>query len=147
MYAAWIEDCVVQRVSLHDGVVLGFADYNEVVISRPLRLTLPAVGEFPVEMVLIDPDRVAVYERPLFDLAGTVCTSAWYGDDGALHLGFSAGHRIDVDAEADATAWECTANITAIWRVCPVGGFGWFATICPRTPASIPRSGDAGGGA
>ncbi|MEZ0367193.1 DUF6188 family protein [Mycobacterium sp. pUA109] len=106
MYAAWIEDCVVQRVSLHDGVVLGFADYNEVVISRPLRLTLPAVGEFPVEMVLIDPDRVAVYERPLFDLAGTVCTSAWYGDDGALHLGFSAGHRIDVDAEADATAWE-----------------------------------------
>ncbi|RAV00118.1 DUF6188 family protein [Mycolicibacter senuensis] len=106
MYTAWIEDCVVHRVSLHDGVMLGFSGYNEVVIARPLRLTLPAVGKFPVEEVLVDPDRVTECERPLFDLAGTVCTIARCGEDGVLHLVFSDGHRIDVDADAHATAWE-----------------------------------------
>lgn len=106
MYSQWIEDCVVQRVSMHEGLVLDLDDYNELVISRPLRLTLPATGDFPAEEVLIDPERIAEHERPLLDLAGAVCTQAWYGDDGALHLGFSRGHRIDVDADAHATAWE-----------------------------------------
>ncbi|ORB66216.1 DUF6188 family protein [Mycolicibacterium tusciae] len=106
MYSQWIEDCVVQRMSLHDGLVLDLDDYNELVISCPLRLTLPATGDFPAEEVLIDPYRVAEHERPLLDLAGAVCTHACYGDDGALHLGFSRGHRIDVDADAHATAWE-----------------------------------------
>ena len=105
MYTQWIEDCVVQRVSLRDGLVLDLDGYSERVISRPLRLTLPPVGDFPAEQVLIDPNRVAVHERPLLDLAGAVCTHARYGDDGALHLGFSRGHRIDVEADAHATAW------------------------------------------
>lgn len=106
MSTQWIEDCVVQRVSLRDGLVLDLDGYSELVISRPLRLTLPPVGDFPAEQVLIDPNRVAVHERPLLDLAGAVCTHARYGDDGALHLGFSRGHRIDVEADAHATAWE-----------------------------------------
>jgi len=106
MHTQWIEGCVVQRMSLHDGLVLDLDDYNEVVISRPLRLTLPATGDFPAEEVLIDPGQVNAHERPLLDLAGSVCTRACYGDDGALHLGFSRGHHIDVDADADATAWE-----------------------------------------
>ena len=86
MFTQWIEDCVVQRVSLRDGLVLDLDGYSELVISRPLRLTLPPVGDFPAEQVLIDPNRVAVHERPLLDLAGAVCTHARYGDDGALSL-------------------------------------------------------------
>lgn len=107
MYDQWIEGCVVKRMSLEDGLVLDLDDYNELVISRPLRLTLPATADFPAEEVLlVDPDRVAEHVRPLLDLPGAVCTRACYGDDGALHLGFSRGHRIDVDADAHATAWE-----------------------------------------
>lgn len=64
MFTQWIEDCVVQRVSLRDGLVLDLDGYSELVISRPLRLTLPPVGDFPAEQVLIDPNRVAVHERP-----------------------------------------------------------------------------------
>lgn len=51
MYTQWIEDCVVQRVSVRDGLVLDLDDYNEVVISRPLLLTLPAADRFPAEAV------------------------------------------------------------------------------------------------
>lgn len=100
MYTQWIEDCVVQRVSVRDGLVLDLDDYNEIVISRPLILTLPAVDRFPVEAVLIDPLRISVYERPLLNLAGAVCTQAWSDDEGGLHLSFSRGHRIDVDPDA-----------------------------------------------
>jgi hypothetical protein len=106
MYTQWIEDCVVQRVSVRDGLVLDLDDYNEIVISRPLILTLPAVDRFPVEAVLIDPLRISVYERPLLNLAGAVCTQAWSDDEGGLHLSFSRGHRIDVDPDAEETAWE-----------------------------------------
>ncbi|MBU8813814.1 hypothetical protein KL953_33650 [Mycolicibacterium goodii] len=106
MYTQWIEDCVVQRVSIRDGLVLDLDDYNEIVISRPLTLTLPAVDRFPVEAVLIDPLRISVYERPLLNLAGAVCTRAWSDDEGGLHLSFSRGHRIDVDPDAEETAWE-----------------------------------------
>ena len=44
MFTQWIEDCVVQRVSLRDGLVLDLDGYSELVISRPLRLTLPPIG-------------------------------------------------------------------------------------------------------
>ena len=101
MYTQWIENLVVQRLSLRGGLVLDFDDYNEIVISRPLILTLPAVDRFPVEAVLIDPLRISVYERPLLNLAGAVCTQAWSDDEGGLHLSFSRGHRIDVDPDAD----------------------------------------------
>ena len=106
MYTQWIENLVVQRLSIRGGLVLDFDDYNEIVISCPLLLTLPAVGTYPIEAVRIDPLRIATHERPLLNLAGAVCTQAWSGDDGGLHLGFSRGHRIDVDPDAEQTAWE-----------------------------------------
>ena len=97
MYTQWIENCVVQRVSVRDGLVLDLDDYNEIVISCPLLLTLPAVDPYPAEAVRIDPLKIATDERPLLNLAGAVCTQAWSGDDGGLHLRFSRGHSIDVD--------------------------------------------------
>ncbi|QNJ89939.1 hypothetical protein HZU40_00275 (plasmid) [Mycolicibacterium fluoranthenivorans] len=106
MLNQWIEDCMVQRVSLHDGLVLDFEDYNELVISGRLRLTLPPVGPYPEEDVLIDPNHVEQHERPLLDLAGSVCTGAWCADNGTLHLRFSRGHRIQVDADPHAASWE-----------------------------------------
>ncbi|ASW93917.1 DUF6188 family protein [Mycobacterium intracellulare] len=106
MPAQWIEQCTVQRVSLQGGLVLDLDDYSELVISRPMRLTLPAVGAWPEEEVLTDPAHLSPEERTLLDLAGAVCTRAWFDDDGSLHLGFSRGHRIDVLPDAAATAWE-----------------------------------------
>jgi hypothetical protein len=102
----WIEGCGVQRLSLRDGLVLDFDDYNELVIARPLRLTLPAVGDQPAEDVLIDPSNVPNHERPLLDFAGATCTRAACDNDGTLHLKFSSGHLIEVSADEDATAWE-----------------------------------------
>jgi Family of unknown function (DUF6188) len=106
MLTQWIEKCTVQRVSLRGGLVLNLDDYNELVISRPLRLTLPPIGGYPEESVVIDPAHVPVQHRPLLDLAGAVCTEAWCGDEGTLHLNFSRGHRIDVEPDDAATAWE-----------------------------------------
>ena len=106
MYTQWIENLVVQRLSLHGGLVLDFDDYNEIVISCPLLLTLPATETFPVESVRIDPLRITLGERPLLNFAGAVRTKAWSDDDVGLHLSFSRGHRIDVDPDAEQTAWE-----------------------------------------
>ena len=69
MYTQWIENCVVQRVSVRDGLVLDLDDYNEIVISCPLLLTLPAVDPYPAEAVRIDPLKIATNERPLLNLA------------------------------------------------------------------------------
>ncbi len=106
MLTQWIEQCTVYRMSLRGGLVLDFDDDNELVISRPLRLTLPPIDGYPEEEVRIDPANISDEERPLLDLAGAVCTAARYDDDGALHLGFSRGHRIDVDPADDNTSWE-----------------------------------------
>jgi hypothetical protein len=102
----WIEGCAVQRVSLEDGLVLDFDDYNELVISRGLRLVLPTVDKYPTEDVLINPNDVPDVQRPLLDFAGAVCTHAEYDSDGTLHLKFASGHEIEVRADKDATAWE-----------------------------------------
>lgn len=106
MPTLWIEHCTLQRMAVHDGLVLDLTDYNELVISRPLRLTLPAAGDFPAEDVVIDPANVAAHQRPLLDLAGSVCIEAWCADDGALHLRFSRGHVIEVAADPHASTWE-----------------------------------------
>lgn len=106
MLKQWIEHCTVQWVSLHDGLVLNFDDFNELVIAGHLRLTLPPAGAHPSEEVVIDPTAVADHERPLFDLAGSTCTEAWCADNGTLHLRFSRGHCIDVDADPHGAAWE-----------------------------------------
>jgi hypothetical protein len=106
MIEHWLEGCAVQRIMFRDGLVLYFDDYNELVISVPMRLTLPATDTSPVEVVSIDPKDVAVEERPLFDFSGAICTSVTWYDTGDLHLEFSDGHRIDVPPDRRATAWE-----------------------------------------
>lgn len=106
MVNQWIDGRIVQRVSLTDGLVLNLDEYNELVISTPLRLTVPPVGDYPVEVVAIDPGDVPVSQRPLLDLAGSTCTRAVCDEDGHLHLEFSSGHRIDVAGDEHRTAWE-----------------------------------------
>jgi hypothetical protein len=106
MIEHWLEGCALQRIMFRDGLVLNFEDYNELVISVPLRLTLPATDTSPVEVVAIDPNDAAVEERPLFDFSGTTCTNVVWYDTGDLHLEFSDGHRIDVSPDDRLTAWE-----------------------------------------
>lgn len=69
MTEQWLEGCAVQRIMFRDGLVLNFDDYNELVISVPLQLTLPAIETSPAEVVAIDPNDPADHERPLFDFA------------------------------------------------------------------------------
>ncbi len=106
MHTQWIEQRTVQRVSLREGLVLSLDDYNELVIARPMRLTLPAIGSHPSEEVLIDPARVSAQERPLLDLAGAVCTRAWCDDEGGAAFGLlpRALHRCR--SRQHETAWE-----------------------------------------
>lgn len=102
----WIQGCTVQRIMFRDGLVLNLEDYNELVISAPLRLTLPATPTAPSEVVSIDPNDPAEQERPLFDFAGAKCTEVLWDDAGDLHLEFSDGHQIDVPPDEIVTAWE-----------------------------------------
>jgi Family of unknown function (DUF6188) len=106
MIEHWLEGCAVQRIMFRDGLVLNFEDYNELVISVPMRLTLPATDSLPVEVVAVDPHDATVEERPLFDFSGTTCTSLTWYDTGDLHLEFSDGHQIDVPPDRHGTAWE-----------------------------------------
>lgn len=109
MSEQWIQGCLVQRITFRDGLVLNLDDYNELVISVPLELTLPAIGtddSGASEVVFLDPRALRNEVRPLFDFAGQRCTHADWEADGTLHLGFSDGHRIDVEPDADRTAWE-----------------------------------------
>ena len=102
----WIEGCEVLRIMFRDGLVINFDEYNELVISVPLRLTLPPVGAFPVEVVRIDPQEIRDEERPLFDISGATCTHAAWDENGDLHLEFSDGHKIDVPHSEHNAAWE-----------------------------------------
>jgi hypothetical protein len=106
MVHQWIEGRVVQRVSLKDGLVLNLDEYNELVISGPLRLAVPPAGDYPVEVVAIDPCDMSAAQRPLLNLAGSMCTRAVCDEDGHLHLEFSSGHQIDVAGDEHLTAWE-----------------------------------------
>lgn len=102
----WIQGCAVQRIMFRDGLVLNFDDDNELVITAPMRLTLPAIASAPLEVVSIDPYDLAVQERPLFDFAGATCTDVMWDDSGDLHVDFSDGHGIDVPPHESRTAWE-----------------------------------------
>jgi hypothetical protein len=106
MLEQWLEGCALQRIMFRDGLVLNFADYNELVITVPMRLTLPAIETSPAEAITIDPNDAADQERPLFDFAGAKCIGAVWYDTGDLHLEFSDGHKIDVPPSENATAWE-----------------------------------------
>ena len=85
----WLDGCAVQRIMFRDGLVLNFEDYNELVITAPMRLTLPAIETSPAEVIAIDPNDTADQLRPLFDFSGSTCTGAVCYDTGDLHLEFS----------------------------------------------------------
>jgi hypothetical protein len=102
----WIAGCVVQRIMFRDGLVVNLDDYNELVIQVPMLLTVPPVGDYPSEVVPIDPMAVRAEERPLFDLSGEMCLYADWNKEGDLHLEFSDGHVIDVPHDDHRTAWE-----------------------------------------
>lgn len=102
----WLEGCAVQRIMFRDGLVLNFEDYNELVITAPMRLTLPAIETSPAEVIAIDPNDPADQLRPLFDFSGSKCTGAVWYDTGDLHLEFSDDHKIDVPPNDTVTAWE-----------------------------------------
>jgi Family of unknown function (DUF6188) len=106
MIEHWLEGCAVQRIMFRDGLVLNFDDDNELVITVPMRLTLPAIATAPAEVVAIDPNDPADQERPLFDFSGQKCTEVVWFDTGDLHLEFADGHQIDVPPDDHVTAWE-----------------------------------------
>lgn len=106
MIEHWLEGCALQRIMFRDGLVLNFDDDNELVISVPMRLTLPAIATAPAEVVAIDPNDPADQERALFDFSGRNCTGLDWFDTGDLHLEFSDGHKVDVPPDDDVTAWE-----------------------------------------
>ena len=54
MSEPWIRGCVVQRIRFRGGLVLNLDD-NELVITVPFYLTLPATDRDDEEAVLIDP--------------------------------------------------------------------------------------------
>ncbi|ORV18463.1 DUF6188 family protein [Mycobacterium celatum] len=117
----WIQGCMVQRIMFRDGLVLNLEDYNELVISAPLRLTLPATPTAPSGVVFIDPNDPAEQERPLFDFAGATCTEVRWDDAGDLHLEFSDGHQIDVSPDENVTAWELYGKYHG-YAACLAGG-------------------------
>ena len=102
----WLQNCVLDRISFRDGLVLDFGDHNELVIFVPLRLTLPAMDTLPAEVVTIDPYDAPPSERPVFDFAGSTCTGVVWDDDGHLRVKFSSGNQIDVSPDERVTAWE-----------------------------------------
>jgi len=110
MTEQWIQGHVLQRITFREGLVLNLDDYNELVISVPLDLTLPQVGDVTgsgaAEVVTIDPTAMRNEQKPLFDFAGTTCTHADWDTDGSLHLQFSGGQHIDVRSDDVHTAWE-----------------------------------------
>ena len=105
MTEPWIRGCVVQRIMFRDGLVLSLDD-NELVISVPFVLTLPATETDAEEAVRIDPKAIRDVERALFDFAGSTCTHASWDEDGSLHVRFSDGHEIHAHSDDNRTAWE-----------------------------------------
>ncbi len=110
MTEQWIQGHVLQRIAFRDGLVLNLDDYNELVISVPLDLTLPQLaglaGAGEPEVVTIDPIAVRNEQKPLFDFAGATCTHADWDANGSLHLAFSGGQHIDVHSDDARTSWE-----------------------------------------
>ncbi|MDI3312904.1 MAG: DUF6188 family protein [Mycobacterium sp.] len=121
MLHRWIEGHAVQRIALRDGLVLNLDDYNQLVISGSLRLTLPPAELHPAEQVLIDPRNLSGWQRALLDFAGATCTRATCAENGHLHLEFSSGHQIDVGGDAHRIAWELYGKYRG-YAVCLPGG-------------------------
>lgn len=109
MTEQWIEGRTLQRIMFRDGLVLNLDEYNELVISVPMELTLPELAggaRGSAEVVTINPTAVRNEQKPLFDFAGSTCTHAEWDEDGSLHLQFSGGQHIDVPSDDAHTSWE-----------------------------------------
>jgi hypothetical protein len=115
--------CPVRRIGLNGGLVLNLEDSNELVTSRPLRLSLPVLGTHPAEDVMIDLDDVPNHLPPLLNFSGSVCTQSSCDDDGTLHVELSNGHRITVDADEDFTTWELYGKHHGYMACLPHGRF------------------------
>lgn len=118
MYTQWIEQCTVQRVSLHEGLVVDLDDHNQLVISRPMRLTLPPAAGWPEEEVLIDPINLSAEERPLLTwpersarVPGATTTVRCICVSPAATASMSTRMRRRLRGSSMASA-------TATWRVC-----------------------------
>jgi hypothetical protein len=120
MTEPWIRGCVVQRIMFRDGLVLNLDD-NELVITAPFYLTLPATRKDAEEAVRIDPKAVRTELRPLFDFAGSTCTHASWDEDGSLHLRFSDGHEIHAHSDEQHTAWELYGKLHGYAACLPRG--------------------------
>jgi hypothetical protein len=121
MTEPWIQGCEVQRINFRNGLVLNLDDYNELVISVPFHLRLPAAGSNHEEVVLVDPTAVRNELRPLFDFSGQTCTHAAWDEEGSLHLQFSDGHEIHVHSDDHLTAWELYGKLHGYAACLPHG--------------------------
>ncbi|CAN7437068.1 DUF6188 family protein [Mycolicibacterium frederiksbergense] len=124
MTEQWIQGRTLQRIMFRDGLVLNLDEYNELVISAPLELTLPDIAGAPSgasEVVTIDPTAVRNEQKPLFDFAGTTCTHADWDEDGSLHLQFSGGQHIDVPSDDAHTSWELYGKLHGYAACLPHG--------------------------
>jgi hypothetical protein len=117
----WLQDSVVVQIGFRGGFGLDFSGDNQLLISAPLRLTVPATDTLPAEVFTIDPYETSRWERPLFDFAGSTCTDVVWDDHGDLHLTFSSGHEIDVSPDEHVPAWELFAGFRG-YAVCLPGG-------------------------
>jgi hypothetical protein len=102
--------CVLDNISFRGGLALDLRGNNQLLISGRLDLTVPARGEWPEEVLTIDPYATSRWERPLFDFAGSTCEGVVWDGNGQLHMKFSSGHRIDVSADEHIPAWELFAE-------------------------------------
>ena len=133
MTEQWIRGRTLQRIMFRDGLVLNLDEYNELVISVPMDLTLPDLGGQATEVVTVDPAHIRDEYRPLFDFAGSTCTRADWDADGSLHLEFSGGQHIDVPSDDAHTAWEL------------YGKHHGYAACLPHGRVRVVRHDDPGG--
>ena len=71
MTEQWIQGRTLQRIMFRDGLVLNLDEYNELVISAPMELTLPELGggaSGAAEVVAIDPTAVRNEQKPALRL-------------------------------------------------------------------------------
>jgi len=108
----WIHGCAVQPIMSRDGLVLNLEDYNELVISKPITLTLPAIANSPAEVVSINPQQSSRPRATAVRFLRSPTTASPPG--------------------------SCTANITATPPACRMARCGWCGATC-RTTARISR--------
>jgi hypothetical protein len=93
----WIQGCAVQRIMFRDGLVLNLADYNELVISTPITLTLPAIAT-----------------RLLRSFRSTPTTQPSTSDRCSIFRGRRA--RMSPGMTPETCTWNSRTDIRSTWR-------------------------------